>query len=99
MNGIILLWKECGMISYDCVFKLRKILYMKKVGYIGMLDLEVEGVFLICIGCVMKLVEYVIDEGKVYVVEIILGKLIIMEDVIGEMVMIKELVDIFVDEF
>lgn len=31
MNGIIPLWKERGMTSHDCVFKLRKILHTKKL--------------------------------------------------------------------
>lgn len=44
MNGIIPLWKERGMTSHDCVFKLRKILHTKKVGHTGTLDPEVEGV-------------------------------------------------------
>ena len=32
MNGILPLWKERGMTSHDCVFKLRKILRTKKLG-------------------------------------------------------------------
>lgn len=30
MDGILPLWKERGMTSHDCVFKLRKILHTKK---------------------------------------------------------------------
>lgn len=30
MNGILPLWKERGMTSHDCVFKLRKILRTKR---------------------------------------------------------------------
>ncbi|HAA8252324.1 TPA_asm: tRNA pseudouridine(55) synthase TruB [Listeria monocytogenes] len=98
MNGIIPLWKERGMTSHDCVFKLRKILHTKKVGHTGTLDPEVEGVLPICIGRATKLAEYVTDEGKVYVAEITLGKSTTTEDATGETVMTKELADISADE-
>lgn len=35
MDGIIALWKERGMTSHDCVFKLRKILQTKKSDMAG----------------------------------------------------------------
>ena len=38
MDGLLPLWKERGMTSHDCVFKLRKILHMKKIGHGGTLD-------------------------------------------------------------
>lgn len=39
MDGILPLWKERGMTSHDCVFKLRKILKMKKLVMGGPLTL------------------------------------------------------------
>ncbi|ECL8006218.1 TPA: tRNA pseudouridine(55) synthase TruB [Listeria innocua] len=98
MNGIIPLWKERGMTSHDCVFKLRKILHTKKVGHTGTLDPEVEGVLPICIGRATKLAEYVTDEGKVYVAEITLGKSTTTEDATGETVATKDLAEISVEE-
>lgn len=56
MEGVVLLYKLKGMILYDCVFKLRKILWEKRIGYMGILDLDVIGVLLICVGRVMKIV-------------------------------------------
>lgn len=94
MNGIIPLWKERGMTSHDCVFKLRKILHTKKVGHTGTLDPEVEGVLPICVGRATKLAEYVTDEGKVYVAEITIGKSTTTEDATGETVATKELTEI-----
>ncbi|MBC1344193.1 tRNA pseudouridine(55) synthase TruB [Listeria welshimeri] len=94
MNGIIPLWKERGMTSHDCVFKLRKILHTKKVGHTGTLDPEVEGVLPICIGRATKLAEYVTDEGKVYVAEITLGKSTTTEDATGEIIATKDLAEI-----
>lgn len=42
MDGIIPLYKERGMTSNDCVFKVRRILHMKKVGHSGTLDPNVD---------------------------------------------------------
>jgi len=44
MDGIIPLYKERGMTSFDCVAKLRHILHTKKVGHCGTLDPSVDGV-------------------------------------------------------
>lgn len=49
MDGLLTLWKERGMTSHDCVFKLRKS-YIRKIGHGGTLDPDVDGVLPICIG-------------------------------------------------
>ncbi|WP_124057322.1 tRNA pseudouridine(55) synthase TruB [Vaginisenegalia massiliensis] len=72
-NGILPVWKPAGMTSHDVVFKLRKILKMKKIGHTGTLDPEVEGVLLICLGQATKLVEFLMSGRKVYQGSIILG--------------------------
>ena len=64
MDGILPLWKERGMTSHDCVFKLRKILHTKKIGHGGTLDPDVEGVLPICVGKGTKVIEYMVDSGK-----------------------------------
>ena len=43
-NGILPVFKKRGLTSHDVVFKLRKILKMKKIGHTGTLDPEVNGV-------------------------------------------------------
>ncbi|WP_203246266.1 tRNA pseudouridine(55) synthase TruB [Sporosarcina beigongshangi] len=86
MNGILPLWKEKGMTSHDCVFKLRKILGTKKVGHTGTLDPSVEGVLPICIGQATKVAEYVTDSGKEYVAVVSIGKATETEDADGEVV-------------
>ncbi|CAM3074022.1 tRNA pseudouridine(55) synthase TruB [Filibacter tadaridae] len=86
MNGILPLWKEKGMTSHDCVFKLRKILGTKKVGHTGTLDPNVEGVLPICIGQATKVAEYVTDSGKEYVAVVSIGKSTETEDADGEVV-------------
>ncbi|HPJ00249.1 MAG TPA: tRNA pseudouridine(55) synthase TruB [Enterococcus sp.] len=86
MNGILPLWKERGMTSHDCVFKLRKILHTKKVGHGGTLDPDVDGVLPICIGKGTKVIEFLSDSGKVYEGEITLGYSTTTEDTSGEIV-------------
>ncbi|WP_338653013.1 tRNA pseudouridine(55) synthase TruB [Lysinibacillus sp. Y5S-8] len=86
MNGILPLWKERGMTSHDCVFKLRKILRTKKVGHTGTLDPGVEGVLPICIGQATRIAEYLTDAGKVYEAIISIGRTTTTEDAEGETV-------------
>lgn len=86
MEGIIPLWKERGMTSHDCVFRLRKILHMKKIGHSGTLDPDVDGVLPICVGTATKVVEFLQDSGKTYEGEITLGFDTTTEDASGEVV-------------
>ncbi|MFK2825039.1 tRNA pseudouridine(55) synthase TruB [Bacillus sp. B190/17] len=86
MNGILPLWKEKGMTSHDCVFKVRKILKMKKVGHTGTLDPDVEGVLPICLGRATKLSEYIMNSGKMYEGEVTIGYSTTTEDASGEVV-------------
>lgn len=90
MDGILPLWKERGMTSHDCVFKLRKILHTKKVGHGGTLDPDVDGVLPICVGKGTKVIEYLQDGGKVYIGEITLGYSTTTEDKSGELVVQKK---------
>lgn len=91
MEGILPLWKEPGMTSHDCVFKLRKILHTKKIGHGGTLDPDVAGVLPICIGKGTKVIEYMVDSGKTYEGEITLGFSTTTEDASGEIVEKKPL--------
>lgn len=86
MDGILPLWKEKGMTSHDCVFKVRKILKMKKVGHTGTLDPDVEGVLPICLGRATKLADYIMNSGKTYEGEVTLGASTTTEDASGEVV-------------
>lgn len=83
MNGILPLWKEKGMTSHDCVYKLRKILGTKKVGHTGTLDPSVEGVLPMCIGQATRIAEYITDAGKEYVAIISIGTATETEDADG----------------
>ncbi|MDX8046983.1 tRNA pseudouridine(55) synthase TruB [Gracilibacillus sp. S3-1-1] len=73
MDGVLPLWKNKGMTSHDCVFKVRKLLRTKKVGHTGTLDPEVEGVLPICVGEATKVVPYLTDTTKTYRATVTLG--------------------------
>lgn len=86
MDGIIPIWKERGMTSHDCIYKVRKILGTKKVGHSGTLDPNVDGVLPIGIGKGTKMMEYVVDSSKVYTGEITIGFSTTTEDLDGDIV-------------
>ena len=73
MDGILALYKERGMTSNDAVFKCRKLFKTRRVGHSGTLDPNVDGVLPICVGKATKVVNYLMDSGKVYMGQIILG--------------------------
>lgn len=85
-HGILPVWKERGMTSHDVVFKLRKILKMKKIGHTGTLDPEVEGVLPICLGDATRIASLITDTGKEYVAKVKLGWSTETEDQTGEIV-------------
>lgn len=85
-HGILPVWKERGMTSHDVVFKLRKILKMKKIGHTGTLDPEVEGVLPICLGDATRIASLITDTGKEYVAKVKLGWSTETEDQTGEVV-------------
>jgi len=74
------------MTSHDCVFKVRKLVKMKKVGHTGTLDPDVSGVLPICLGRATKIVEYVTASNKTYEGEVKIGFSTTTEDASGEMV-------------
>ncbi|HEY4578239.1 MAG TPA: tRNA pseudouridine(55) synthase TruB, partial [Savagea sp.] len=86
MHGVVAVWKEAGMTSFDVVFKLRKIFETKKIGHTGTLDPDVEGILPICVGDATRIAELLTDSGKKYSAEIALGKQTTTEDSSGEVV-------------
>lgn len=74
------------MTSHDCVFRLRKILKMKRIGHTGTLDPDVTGVLPICLGRATKVAEYITDAGKSYEGEVTLGFSTTTEDASGDIV-------------
>lgn len=86
LDGILPVYKEKGITSHDVVFKLRKILKMKKIGHSGTLDPEVDGLLLILLGNSTKVSDYAMELGKKYRAEICLGIKTTTEDLTGEII-------------
>ncbi|MBQ5593438.1 MAG: tRNA pseudouridine(55) synthase TruB, partial [Bacteroidales bacterium] len=73
MNGVVNVKKELGMTSHDVVYRLRKILSIKKIGHTGTLDPDASGVLPICVGRATKVADMLTAKDKQYVAEITLG--------------------------
>ena len=73
VNGILLLDKDEGWTSQDCVSKLRGILGERRIGHAGTLDPLATGVLLVCIGRATKQVDALQAERKEYIAGVRLG--------------------------
>ena len=97
-EGILPIYKECGMTSHDVVFRARRILQMKKIGHSGTLDPEVDGVLLLLLGGATKVSDYAMDLGKSYRAEVCIGLKTTTEDLTGDIVEECEVSNINIDE-
>lgn len=73
MDGIINVYKTKGITSFDAVKVIKKISNTKHVGHTGTLDPLAEGVLPICLGKATKLVDYIMNDYKVYSTVLKLG--------------------------
>lgn len=73
MEGVINVFKNTGMTSFDVVRKIKKLSKTGKVGHTGTLDPEACGVLPVCIGKATKTIDYIMRAPKVYTVEFKLG--------------------------
>jgi len=85
-SGILPLYKPRGMTSHDCIYHLRKLLHMKKIGHTGTLDPEVDGVLPICLGNATRIAQFLTADNKAYKGVIRLGTSTTTEDMTGEVV-------------
>jgi tRNA pseudouridine55 synthase len=95
MNGIINVNKPLGITSHDVVYKLRKLLGIKKIGHTGTLDPDAAGVLPMCIGKGTKLAELLTATDKQYLAELTLGAITDTQDKSGN---ILETFDVNVTE-
>lgn len=86
MDGIINVFKNTGMTSFDVVRKVKKVAKTGKVGHTGTLDPEASGVLPICIGKATKIIDYIMDSDKIYEVEFKLGLKTTTYDLEGEVI-------------
>lgn len=73
MLGFFLLDKEKGVVSFDLIRSLRKILNMRRIGYAGTLDPLATGLMVMAVGEATKFLHYLEKKDKVYDVEITFG--------------------------
>lgn len=73
MNGIININKPKGITSHDVVYRLRKILNIKKIGHTGTLDPDASGVLPMCVGRATKTADMLTAQDKQYIAEVTLG--------------------------
>ncbi len=84
MDGIVNVNKPLGITSHDVVYRLRKILNIKKIGHTGTLDPEASGVLPMCIGKGTKLAEYLTASDKQYLATLKLGAFTDTQDATGQ---------------
>jgi len=86
MDGILIVNKEKGFTSFDVVAKLRGILGEKRIGHLGTLDPEAEGVLPICLGRATRLAELLSGGDKVYRTTLLLGVETDTQDTTGRLI-------------
>ena len=84
-DGFLLINKEKGCTSHDCVKKIRNLLNTKKVGHTGTLDPEVTGILPIAIGSATRFIQY-LPQGKTYIGQIKLGIRTSTDDIHGKII-------------
>ena len=84
-DGFLVINKDKGCTSHDCVKKIRKLLNTKKVGHTGTLDPEVTGTLPIAIGNATRFIQY-LPQGKTYIGQIKLGIRTNTDDIHGEII-------------
>lgn len=84
MNGVINIYKNTGMTSFDVVAMVRRVAKMKKVGHTGTLDPAASGVLPVCLGKATKIIDYIMENKKVYRVNLKLGMVTDTYDLEGE---------------
>ena len=84
-DGFLVINKDKGCTSHDCVKQIRKLLNTKKVGHTGTLDPEVIGILPIAVGSATRFIQY-LPQGKTYIGQIKLGIRTNTDDIHGEII-------------
>ncbi|WP_038458257.1 tRNA pseudouridine(55) synthase TruB [Clostridium beijerinckii] len=98
MNGVLNIFKNKGMTSFDVVRKIKFLANEKKVGHTGTLDPEATGVLPVCLGKATKTIDYIMNSNKVYEVKFLLGVKTTTYDLEGEILEKNEIDHIKSDE-
>ena len=84
-DGFLVINKEKGCTSHDCVKRIRKLINTKRVGHTGTLDPQVTGTLPIAIGSATRFIQY-LPQGKTYIGQIKLGIRTNTDDIHGEII-------------
>ena len=84
-DGFLIINKDKGCTSHDCVRQIRNLLNTKKVGHTGTLDPEVTGTLPIAIGTATRFIQY-LPQGKTYIGKIKLGIRTKTDDIYGDVI-------------
>lgn len=90
MNGILLVDKERGMTSHDVIAQIKRNLAVEKIGHAGTLDPNATGLLVVLINDATKLSNYLLEDVKEYLGEVVLGASTTTEDVDGEIVNLQK---------
>jgi len=84
-DGFLIINKDKGCTSHDCVKQIRKLFNTKRVGHTGTLDPEVIGTLPIAIGSATRFIQY-LPQDKTYIGKIKLGIRTNTDDIHGEII-------------
>ena len=85
-DGILLVYKEKGMTSFDLCNQLKRNLKLEKVGHTGTLDPNAEGLMLVLINKATKANQFLVHDTKEYIASLRLGIKTDTKDIWGEVV-------------
>ncbi|MGI6421937.1 MAG: tRNA pseudouridine(55) synthase TruB [Syntrophomonadaceae bacterium] len=81
MDGFLNINKPEGISSYDVIRNLKKIIpRSSKLGHLGTLDPWASGVLPVAVGRATRVIQYLEDERKLYIAEMVLGAISDTED-------------------
>ena len=98
MDGIINVYKNLDMTSFDVVKKVKKSAHMKKVGHTGTLDPKATGVLPVALGKATKIIDYIMNDDKSYFVKFKLGITTDTYDLEGTILEEKDISDLSNEE-
>lgn len=90
VSGWINLNKPAGMTSNDALMKIKRALNFPKIGHAGTLDPLASGILPIALGEATKLVQYMMEDDKVYLFTVKWGEQRTTDDAEGEIMAMSE---------
>ena len=82
-DGILLVYKEKGLTSFDLVNRIKRSLKLEKVGHTGTLDPNAEGLMLVLFNNTTKANQFLVHDTKEYIASLRLGSKTDTKDIWG----------------